>query len=218
MIVAIDGPAGAGKSTIARNVAKRLGFQLVDTGAMYRTVALKARERGIDLENGAALAELASTLSFSFEIRGRNNIVFCNGEDVGDAIRTPENSQAASKTSALPEVRAALLDLQRNIGREHDSVLEGRDIGTVVFPDADVKIFLTASPTIRAKRRTRQLRAMGKPADYDAILQEIEERDHRDMKRENAPLKQADDAVAIDSTAHTVDEVVSMILAEVPGS
>lgn len=221
MIIAIDGPAGAGKSTIAREVAQRLGFQLVDTGAIYRTVALRARQQGVGIDDGPALAELARTLDFAFELRGDTNVVICNGEELGGQIRTPENSQAASKVSAIPAVRDALLELQRRIGRASDSVLEGRDIGTVVFPDADVKIFLTASPEVRAQRRTDQLEQAGQPADYHEILAELRIRDERDSNRETAPLKQADDAIAIDSTAHPIDDVVTQILgvvAEVSGS
>lgn len=212
MIIAIDGPAGAGKSTIALRVAQELGFQLVDTGAIYRTVAFHARQQGVALEDGAALAELARSLSFAFELRGDQNVVVCNGAEMGQEIRTAENSMAASVVSAVPEVRAALLDLQRDIGHAQDSVLEGRDIGTVVFPDADVKIFLTASAEVRADRRTRQLIEAGAPADYDAILREIRERDERDSTRAVAPLKQAADAVAIDSTAAPPDEVARLIL------
>lgn len=213
MIVAIDGPAGAGKSTIARAVARELGFQLVDTGAIYRCVAYEATQRGVALDDGVALAALARSLSFRFELRGDDiNLVFCNGAQVGPEIRTQANSQAASLVSAVPEVRAALLDVQREIGRASDSVLEGRDIGTVVFPDADVKIFLTATPEVRAQRRTDQLEESGQGADYDVILREIRERDARDSGREVAPLIQAHDAVLIDSTAHSRDEVVHQIL------
>lgn len=215
MIIAIDGPAGAGKSTIARNVALALGFQLVDTGAIYRSVAYHARQRGIELDDGEALAELARSMAFRFELHEDDNYVFCNGERLGHEIRTPENSQAASKVSALPPVRAALLDVQREIGRARESVLEGRDIGTVVFPEADVKIFLTASPEVRAQRRTDQLGEAGQAADYGEILRDIRERDDRDSNRAAAPLKQADDAVAIDSTTFPADEVVRQILAVV---
>lgn len=216
MIIAIDGPAGAGKSTIAREVARRLGFQLVDTGAIYRTVALFARRRGVALDDGEALAQMAQTFDFEFELRDGVNHVICNGEKLGDEIRTQKNSRAASVVSAHPEVRAALLEVQRKIGEAHDSVLEGRDIGTVVFPDADVKIFLTASPQVRARRRTDQITEAGGVADYDAILTEIRERDERDSSRATAPLVQADDAIAIDSTAHSIEEVVQMILDEFP--
>ena len=212
MIVAIDGPAGAGKSTIALKVAKELGFQLIDTGAIYRTVGLKATQLGIDIDDGPACAQLAADLDFSFQIEGRRNHIVCNGELLGDEIRTAEISRAASIVSAHPEVRQALLNIQRDLGRAHDSVLEGRDIGTVVFPDADVKIFLTATAPARAKRRFKQMAKIGQPAEYDAILADILERDERDSQRAAAPLKQADDAVAIDSTVIGVDEVVEQVV------
>lgn len=215
MIVAIDGPAGAGKSTIAQDVARRLDFQLVDTGAIYRTVAYHARQRDVPLDDGEAVAALASDLDFSFSMEDGENVLRCDGEVMGDEIRTQANSAAASIVSTHSEVRDALLEVQRNVGRSRDSVLEGRDIGTVVFPDAEVKIFLTASAQVRARRRTDQLEERGDSADYDAILREIQERDARDSERETAPLKKADDAVEIDSTAHTIDEVVERILAVV---
>lgn len=213
MIIAIDGPAGAGKSTIAREVAQALGFQLVDTGAIYRTVAFLAREQNIALSDADRIADIAAPLQFRFELRGDDNIVFCDDRELGQEIRTAENSHAASIVSAHPAVRAALLDVQRNIARSHDCVLEGRDIGTVVFPDADVKIFLTAAPQVRAQRRTAQLEQAGQPADYDQILREIIERDERDESRAVAPLRKADDAVAVDSSAHSTEEVVQQILA-----
>lgn len=212
MIIAIDGPAGAGKSTIARDVALALGFQLVDTGAIYRALAFKARELDVDFADGPALADLARSLTFRFELRDAENLVFCNGALLGPEIRTPDNSQAASKVSALPEVREALLDVQRDIGRSADSVLEGRDIGTVVFPDADVKVFLTATPEVRAQRRTLQFEEAGQSADYAEILEDIRVRDARDSNRTAAPLKQAEDAIAIDSTMFGEAEVVRRIL------
>ena len=212
MIVAIDGPAGAGKSTIAQEVAERLGFQLVDTGAIYRTLAWEARQREIPIEDAETLAELAKDLDFRFELADGRNRIYCNDRLRGDEIRTAANSQAASIVSAHPAVREALLDVQRRIGRQTDSVLEGRDIGTVVFPDADVKIFLTASPHERARRRVKQMAEKGQVADANEILEEIRIRDERDSKREAAPLKKADDAMEIDSTAFTIEEVVDQIL------
>lgn len=213
MIIAIDGPAGAGKSTIAAEVARRLGFRLIDTGAIYRTVAWLAREQGVPLDDGPALAALAGSVDLEFRLEDGGTALYRDGVRVGDEIRTPENGQAASKVSALPEVRAALLEIQREMGRAHSSVLEGRDIGTVVFPDADVKIFLSASPSERARRRVEQLREKGVAADYDAILREIEERDHRDSTRAIAPLVPAPDAIEIDATAIDIEGVVRAVLA-----
>lgn len=223
MIIAIDGPAGAGKSSVAQAVAEALGFQLLDTGAIYRTVALVGLETGIGWEDGAALGALAQGFEIRYALRAGRNHVFLRraGEerDVTDALRTPRVSQGASKVSAHPEVRAALLELQRRIGRAHSSVVEGRDIGTVVFPDAPVKIFLTASPAERARRRHGQLIASGAddvPA-VETIAAEIEERDRRDSERAVAPLRAADDAVLLDSSDMPEDEVVRRILAIAQG-
>lgn len=211
MIVAIDGPAGAGKSTIAKTVAAQLGFQFVDTGAMYRTVAYKALTQGVALDDGAGLAEVARSLTFSFSFEGNENTMRVDGEPLGPQIRTEEVSQAASKVAALPQVRDALLDVQRICGRSASSVLEGRDIGTVVFPDAELKIFLTASPDVRAKRRLDQLGLEGDVA-LDKIKEEILERDERDENRETAPLKAAEDAIHIDTSELTIDEIVTRIM------
>jgi cytidylate kinase len=165
LIVAIDGPAGAGKSTVARLLATRLGFTLLDTGAIYRVMALRARERGVSWDDGPAVAALADGLALAFRMEGALNRVLVAGTDVTAAIRTPEMSEGASRVSALPEVRAALLDLQRRIGAAGRVVVEGRDIGTVVFPRADAKFFLTATTDERARRRTAELVAAGRPAD-----------------------------------------------------
>lgn len=213
MIIAIDGPAGAGKSTIARLVAKTLGFQLIDTGAIYRTVAYEADKRGISWDDAPALGQLAQQLSFRFALTEDKNQVFCNDQPLGDEIRTQHISQGASVVSAHPAVRQALLEQQRRLGHAYDSVLEGRDIGTVVFPDAPLKIFLTASPQARAERRVAQLIEQGQPADYAQILAEIVERDERDSSRSIAPLIQASDAVAVDTTGLEIDEIVSRIVA-----
>lgn len=213
MIIAIDGPAGAGKSTIASQVAAQLGFQLIDTGAIYRIVALRVSERGADPTDGAACAEVARSLTLAFELREGKNTLICDGAAVGEEIRSEAISQLASKVSAHPEVRAALLDVQRGMGAARSSVLEGRDIGTVVFPDAEVKIFLTATNEERAQRRTAQLASKGQPADYDAILRDIRERDERDASREAAPLKQADDAEPIDTTGLDIPAIVARITA-----
>lgn len=213
MIIAIDGPAGAGKSTIARQTAKRLGLQLIDTGAIYRTVALKSLEAGIAWSDGPALGQLATTLEFRFELDGDANAIFCNDERLGTELRTQQISEGASVVSAHPQVRRALLEQQRSLGRARPSVLEGRDIGTVVFPDADLKIFLTASPQERAQRRVEQLVAQGQVADYDQILREIIERDERDSSREHAPLLRAQDAVEVDTTGLEIDAIVDKIVA-----
>lgn len=208
LIVAIDGPAGAGKSTAARLLAARLGYALLDTGAIYRTMALRARQRGIAWEDGPAVAALADGLELSFRLDGQVNRVLANGEDVTAAIRTPEISDGASRVSALPEVRAALLGLQRRIGAAGGVVVEGRDIGTVVFPQAEAKFFLTASADERARRRVAELAAAGRPADLAQTKAEILARDERDSSRATAPLRRADDAVEIDSSALGAQQVV----------
>ncbi len=211
-VVAIDGPAGAGKSTAARAVADALGFVLVDTGALYRGLALAASERGVNWDDGAALAALARQLDLSFGHDGRLRV---DGVDREGDIRSPEMGQGASKVSAHPEVREALLGIQRALGGSGGVVLEGRDIGTVVFPDAEVKIFLTAAPEERARRRLGDLAERGVQADYDEILGSIRERDERDERRSVAPLRPADDALVLDSTELSLDEVVSQVVRRV---
>lgn len=211
-VVAIDGPAGAGKSTVARRVADALGYRLVDTGALYRVVAYEALRRDLPLDDGEAVAEVARELEFRYEVREGDEVLCFDGRTAGDEIRTPEVSDATSRVSSLPEVREALLDVQRKLGRRGPSVLEGRDIGTVVFPDAEAKIFLTASPEERARRRLEDLEADSDPPDYHEVLADIRERDRRDRNRDNAPLKRADDAVVVDSTDLDIDEVVDRIL------
>lgn len=212
MIIAIDGPAGAGKSTIARRLAEELGFQLIDTGAMFRTVAYHAAQAGIALTDADAVAELTRGLVFEFRLENNQNVVYCNDRMLAQEIRSAEASRGASIVSAHPAVRQALLEQQRAIGRKRSSVLEGRDIGTVVFPDAELKIFLTASPVIRAERRVAQMREQGDVADYDLVLREIVERDRRDSEREIAPLRRAEDACEIDSTAASIESIVQTIL------
>jgi len=212
MIIAIDGPAGAGKSTIATNVARKLGFQLIDTGAMYRTVAHLALQQTIDLEDAEALSVLARSLSFEFHWEGDMNVMRVNGEPLGDVIRSEEVSKASSIISAHEPVREALVALQRQMGNTRDSVLEGRDIGSVVFPHAEVKVFLTASTSERARRRAEQLRERGESPDLHLIQTEIEDRDTRDTQRAASPLVMTDDAVEIDSTSHSPEEIVEQIL------
>jgi cytidylate kinase len=217
-IVAIDGPAGAGKSTVAKRVAKRLGFVLVDTGALYRTIALAASRRGIGFEDAASVGELAEELARAGAVRLRNDAegvarVELDGEDVSGFIRTPEISQGASKVSAVPAVRTALLEMQRAAGRAGGVVLEGRDIGSVVFPEAEVKVFLTASVDERARRRLAELVQAGTTTDMEAVMGEVVERDRRDSTRPIAPLVQAKDAVVVDSSSLGIDEVVEAIAA-----
>lgn len=208
-VVAIDGPAGAGKSTAARMLAQRLGFILVDTGALYRAVALIARERGIDWNDGVALGQLTASLQLGF-VTGDDGAprVQIDNIDRADDIRSPEISMGASTVSAHAAVRAALLELQRRLGADGGVVLEGRDIGTVVFPDAEVKIFLTAAPETRAERRVRELRERGVDADYQRTLDEVRQRDDQDQNRAVAPLKPAADAHVLDSTKLTLEAAV----------
>jgi len=208
-VVTIDGPAGAGKSTVARQLATSLGYSFLDTGAIYRTVALVARQRGIDWSDGPALGALAAALDLRFESAGGVNRVIADGADVTTEIRTPAISEGASQVSAHPPVRTALMGIQRAIGARGRVVAEGRDTGTVVFPDAPAKFFLTASAVERARRRTLELLAAGRPAIQAEVQKDIEVRDQRDSTRAVSPLKRADDAVEIDTTALTADQVVA---------
>ncbi len=222
-IVAIDGPAGAGKSTTSRRLAARLGFAMVDTGAIYRTVALAARRRGVPYEDDAALGPLLAGLIIRFAPPppgdpAAGQRVLLGEEDVSAAIRTPEMSLGASAVSARPVVRAALLDLQRRLAiaaGNRGAVLEGRDIGTVVFPDADAKFFLTASPEVRARRRHAELAARGDGTPFEQVLADQLKRDRDDSSREVAPLRPAPDAVVFDSSSLSLDEVVEALAAEV---
>ena len=211
--VAIDGPAGAGKSTIARAAAKELGFIYVDTGALYRSIGLNAIRKGVDLTDAKAIeASLAGLkVELSFDAQGAQ-IVLLNDEDVSSFIRTPEVSMSASKVSAVPAVRAFLLDLQRNMAKTQSVIMDGRDIGTVVLPNAEVKIFLTASPEIRAKRRFDELIEKGEDVKYEDVLADVIQRDYNDSHREIAPLKPAEDSKLADTSGRTLEESIQLII------
>lgn len=215
--IAIDGPAGAGKSTMARACAKALGYLYVDTGAIYRTVGYYMRLMGIGPKDRDGIARLIDEVNIEIRYEDGAQRMILNGDDVTDEIRTPEMSMYASGVSAQPCVRAFLLDMQRQLARTHSVVMDGRDIGTVVLPDADVKIFLTADAEVRAKRRFAELQAKGDKTPYAQILAETKQRDAQDAGRAIAPLKQAADAVRLDTSEKTVDESVTAILDIVRG-
>lgn len=219
-LVAIDGPAGAGKSTVSRRVAEKVGFAMVDTGAIYRTVAFAAVRDGVAFDDDAALGELLGRIRIEFRpapVAGAGQGVWLDGEDVSLAIRTPEISRAASAVSAREVVRQGLLDLQRRLGRSAPggAVLEGRDIGTVVFPDAEAKFFVTARPEVRARRRHTELVARGGSSSYEEVLADQIQRDQADSQRAIAPLKPAPDAIVVDTSDLSLDEVVERIVTEV---
>ena len=211
--VAIDGPAGAGKSTLARQAARELGFLYVDTGAIYRTVALKTVRAGADPSDPVQVVPLLEGLDIRMDY-GPDGAqrMFLEGEDVSSAIREHQISGLASKVSAIPEVRAFLLDFQRKLAREHDVLMDGRDIGTVVLPDADVKIFLTAAPESRARRRLLELEQKGQKTDFETILRDIVLRDEEDRNRPIAPLRQAEDAVLLDTTQLNLEQSLQALL------
>ena len=215
MIIAIDGPSGAGKSTLAKRLAKELNFIYLDTGAMYRALALKVLREGVDLADDASLAELIRGTEIDLAEKEGWLVVMLDGRDVAGEIRTPEVSQMASKVSALRIVRERMLELQRAMGRRGSVVAEGRDIGTVIFPQAEVKIFLDASVRERARRRCDEIKAAGRAVDLAETLREIEERDRRDSERDIAPLRKADDALMIDSSSLGADAVAARVLVEI---
>ncbi len=208
LTIAIDGPSGAGKSTVARSLAEQLGYIYIDTGAMYRSVAFRVKERGISPEDEWALTQLASSLHIVFSTEEGLTRIFCNGEEITSAIRTPEISRLASSISKQKGVREALVKMQREMGKEGGIVLEGRDIGTVVFPDAEVKFYLDAERDERARRRYHEMLEKGVKVDFKETQEELVQRDHHDMSRIHSPLKRADGAFLIDSTHRSVEEVV----------
>ncbi|MBQ9165466.1 MAG: (d)CMP kinase [Oscillospiraceae bacterium] len=211
--VAIDGPAGAGKSTIARRVANDLGYLYVDTGAIYRTVGLFAKRMGADPRSEAEMTPLLDQLRIDMKVESDGiQHMYLNGEDVTNQIREPEVSMLASAVSALPVVRAFLLDMQRDLAKTRDVLMDGRDIGTVVLPDAQVKIFLTAKPEVRALRRWKELREKGKADTYDEVLSDVIKRDYDDSHRAIAPLRQAEDAYLADTSDLTLEESIQLIL------
>jgi cytidylate kinase len=208
LTIAIDGPSGAGKSTVAKSLAKRLGYLYIDTGAMYRAVAIKAREKAIKLKDDPALSQLALSLHIIFIVEGEKTYILCNGEDITEAIRSPEISRLASDISKKREVREALVQKQREMGKGGGVVLEGRDIGTVVFPDAELKFYLDADIEERGRRRFEELLQKGLDVNFKETLEEVRQRDHNDMHRIHSPLKKAQDAIVIDSTHRSSEEVV----------
>ena len=210
--IAIDGPAGAGKSTIAKTVSKNLGYIYVDTGALYRTVGLNALRLGKDTKSKEEVVPTLKGLEVSLRFVDGEQRVFLGEEDVSTAIRQNEVSMAASNVSAIPEVRSFLFDLQRDIAKKNNCIMDGRDIGTVVLPDAQIKIYLTASPEARADRRFKELTEKGQRVNYDVILKEIKERDYQDMHREIAPLKQAEDAILVDTTSLNLEESINYMI------
>lgn len=210
--VAIDGPAGAGKSTIAKMVAKRLGLIYVDTGAMYRAMALFMIRENIDPQDADAISKKCQEADITIDYENGEQVVRLNGENVNGLLRTEEVGNMASVTSVQPAVRVKLVELQQALAKVRDCIMDGRDIGTCVLPDAQVKIYLTASSQVRAKRRFNELTAKGEVCDLAKIKADIEERDYRDMNREHSPLKQAEDAILVDSSDMTIDEVAEKII------
>ena len=209
--IAIDGPAGAGKSSVAKAVAAKLGFIYVDTGALYRSIGVNALRHGIKTDDADAIIALLPETKVELRYIDGAQRVFLNGEDVSEAIRMPEASMAASNVSAIPAVRTFLLDLQRDMAKNNNVIMDGRDIGTVILPDAQYKFFLTASAEVRADRRFKELKEKGIDVDYNALLEEIIQRDYNDSHRETAPLRQADDAILIDSSNMTLEESINAI-------
>ena len=211
--IAIDGPSGAGKSTLAKKIASELNFLYVDTGAIYRTVGLYAKKNDVDPHDGTAVTALLDSIQIDMNY-GEDGLqrMYLNGEDVTTAIRQHEISAYASAVSAIPEVRAFLLDMQRSFARTNNVVMDGRDIGTVVLPDAQIKIFLTAEPEERARRRYEELLQRGQQADYETVLKDLVQRDYNDSHRATAPLRQAEDALLLDTTGNTLAQSEELLL------
>ena len=209
--IAIDGPSGAGKSTLAKRLAKELGYIYVDTGAMYRSIGLYALRQGVDPKNVDAVQALLPDIQLDIRLQDGSQHVYLNGEDVSTDIRAEAVGMAASAVSAHPAVRAFLLDTQRNLAKGQNILMDGRDIGTVVLPDATVKIFLTASPEARAERRRKELEEKGQPADFATVLADIQQRDYQDTHRAVAPLKQAEDAVLVDSSDIDFEQTFALL-------
>lgn len=210
--IAIDGPAGAGKSSVAKLVAKELGYIYVDTGALYRTVGLYSIRKGIDTKDAEAVTATLKDIEVKLGFVDGAQHVFLNGEDVSDAIRTPEASMGASNVSAIPAVRTFLFDLQRDIAKNNNCLMDGRDIGTVVLPNAQIKLFLTASPEARAERRYKELIEKGEKVDFQEVLDDINKRDYQDSHREIAPLKQAEDAIFVDNSGCNLEEGKELVI------
>lgn len=210
--IAIDGPAGAGKSTVAKGVAAKLGYIYVDTGALYRAIGVYALRQGVDTKDGDGVSALLPEINVELKFIDGVQHVFLNGEDVSVEIRTPDASMAASNVSAIPSVRSFLFDLQRNIASKNDCIMDGRDIGTVVLPNAQVKIFLTADPEERAMRRYKELIVKDPDVKYDDVLADLKVRDYQDSHREIAPLKPAEDSVVYNTTGNSLEESVEKVI------
>jgi len=210
--IAIDGPSGAGKSTISRKAAAELGFVYVDTGALYRAIGLFAHENNIPDTDERALAPRLREIEIELAYKDGRQYIFLNGRDVSEDIRRPEMSMAASNVSALPAVRAFLLDLQRIMAKKYNVIMDGRDIGTVVLPDADIKIYLTAAPEDRARRRYDEFIEKGEIIEYSAVLDDMTRRDYNDSNREIAPLRRAEDAILLDTTGNTLEQSIALVL------
>jgi cytidylate kinase len=215
LVVTIDGPSGSGKGTLSQLMAKQLGFHLLDSGALYRITALASLQKNIDLDNVDAVADVALNLQIRFDVSGDKTIIFLEDKNVTDAIRTETISMAASKVAAYPPVRSALLARQRAFATAPGLIADGRDMGTVVFPEASVKLFLTASAEARAERRYKQLIAKGETVDKTILVKEIQERDDRDTKRSVSPLIPANDAVIVDSTSMSIEQVFDFMLNQI---